>query len=369
MSLKVLHTSDLHLGSGFQGLDSAKRKERRDDLFKVFKKIAQTAKKEKVDAVLIVGDFFDVSSPPAVVVDNAIEVLESLRNVPVIIVPGNHDSVGPRSVYKTTTFPDNVILTTKTKFESIELPNFTLYAAAYDSNNPGFRPLKKLEISASDKPIIVAVHGSYIRPDIRWRENFETGDYWPIEPNEKSRLKNVAYLALGHYHNFYVEKSEPYTCYPGTPEGISFNEVGDRFVSLAAIDESVSTQKICLNEKRYDTLEIDCTKITNVEEIEKKVEERIGENTLLKVRLKGVLSPDIGLNPEKLKEEFEDKFFHLIVITNTRLPEVLKFPPHTVKGIYISMLQKRLERAKTDQEKRIIQQAIQYGLAALDDYL
>lgn len=369
MSLKLLHTSDLHLGSGFRGLDSAKRKERRDDLFKVFKKIAQTAKRERVDAVLIVGDFFDVPSPPAEVVDNAIEVLENLRNVPVIIVPGNHDSLEPRSVYKTVAFPDNVILITKTKFESIDLSNFTLYAAAYDPNNPSFHPLKNLEIRASDKPIVVAVHGSYNRPDIVWRENFETGDYWPIEPNEKLRLKNVAYLALGHYHNFYVEKTKPITCYPGTPEGISFGELGDRFVSLVTIDESVSIEKICLNEKTYDVLEIDCTKITDTKEIEKKIEERANENTLLKVKLKGVLSPDIRLNPEKLKEEFENKFFDLAVITSTRLPEVLEFPTHTVKGIYVNMLQKRLKHAKNDQERRIIQQAIQYGLAALDDYL
>jgi DNA repair exonuclease SbcCD nuclease subunit len=369
MSPRLLHTSDLHLGSGFRGLSSAKRRERRDDLFKVFGKIAQTAKKEKVDAVLIVGDLFDASSPPTEVVDNTVEVLESLGDMPVIIVPGNHDPMGPRSVYKTASFPDNVTLATKTKFEPIEFPNFLLYAAAYDPRNPSLHPLRNLKISKSDKPVVVAVHGSYIRPEIKWKENFETEDYWPIDSGEKRSLKNVAYLALGHYHNFYTEEKKPYTCYPGTPEGVSFGEVGDRFVSLVTIDSSVSVEKICLNEKTYDVLEINCTKIADAREIEEKVEKKADENMLLKIKLKGVLSPDVGLNPDKLQEEFEDEFFHLAVAADVRPPKVLKFPPHTVKGIYVRMMRNRLKRAKTDRERRIIRKAIQYGLYALDDYL
>ena len=368
MLVKLLHTSDLHLGNGFQGLDPTKRRERREDLFKVFKKIVQTAKEQKVDALLIVGDLFDRFNPPIEVVKNAIEILEDLKSIPTIIVPGNHDPISPRSVYKTASFPDNVTLITKTEFEAIDFQNFVLYAAAYDQRKPDFHPLKKLKVSESDKPIIVAVHGSYIHSGSKWKENLETGDYWPIEPSERSRLRNISYLALGHYHNFYVEKSMPYTCYPGTPEGLSFSESGDRFVSIVNIDDITSVEKISLSEKRHQTLDIDCTKITDEKEIEKRIEEKFNENTLLHVRLKGVLSPDIKLNPNKLKERFEDQFFHLDVTADIHLPE-MKFPSHTVKGIYVRILQNRLKQARTERERHIIHQAIRYGLAALDDYL
>lgn len=369
MTSRILHTSDLHLGSGFQGLDPAKRKERRNDLFKVFEKIVRTAKEERVDAVLIVGDLLDAPNPPAEVVDNVVKLLERLGNIQAIIVPGNHDAISSKSTYASASFPDNVVLITKTEFDAVEFPNFTLYAAAYDLKKPDFHPLQHLKISKSDKPIVVAVHGSYIHPKINWKKNPETEDYWPIKPDERSVLRNVAYLALGHYHNFFEVTSAPYTCYPGSPEGISFSETGDRYVSLVTVDDSVSVKKLRLNEKTYDTLEINCTGLTSVEEIEKKIKGEIDKNKLLRVKLKGIISPNVRLNPDKLKEEFDEDFFYLDISSDVHLPETLKLPSHTIKAIYAGMLQKKLKDAKTDRKRRIIQQAIQYGLAALDNYL
>ena len=369
MTARLLHTSDLHLGSGFQGLDQAKRKERRNDLLRVLEKIVRTAKEEKVDAFLIVGDLFDVPNPPVEVIDNVIKILEKLGSIQAILVPGNHDAISPKSTYTYASFPDNVVLIKKTEFDAVEFPNFTLYAVAYDLKKPDFHPLQNLKIPKSDKPIVVAVHGSYIHPKINWKENPETEDYWPIKPDERSALRNVAYLALGHYHNFFEVTSVPYTCYPGSPEGISFSETGNRYVSLVTIDDSVSIKKLCLNEKTYDTLEINCTGLTSIKEIEKKIEDRIDKNKLLCVKLKGIISPDVRLNPDKLKERFDEDFFYLDISSDVHLPDTLKFPSHTIKAIYVGMLQKKLKDAKTDRERRIIQQAIQYGLAALDNYL
>jgi len=366
MVVRFIHTSDLHLGNGFKGLGPEKRRERREDLFRVFKKIINTAKEEKVDAVIIVGDLFEKYPTPDVV-ERAASILGDLKNIPAIIVPGNHDPVSPESIYETYSFPDNVTLVRKTEFEKIDFPKFVLYGSAYDEKNPDFHPLKGLKVSNSNKPIILAVHGSYIHSGIGWKENYEE-DYWPIEPRERLRLKNVSYIALGHYHNFYLEKSKPCICYPGTPEGLSFNETGDRFVSLVKIANTTSVEKISLNEKRYDSLDIDCTKISSENEIDKKIEERADENKLLRVKLRGILSPDIKLNPDKLKEKFEEKFFHLIITADVRLPET-DFPPNTVIGIYVRLLQERLKKAKTEKEKRIIQQAILFGQAALYDRL
>ncbi|MFW6132215.1 MAG: metallophosphoesterase family protein [Candidatus Aminicenantaceae bacterium] len=369
MAVKILHTSDLHLGNGFQGLDSTKRKDRRDDLLRVFRKIVQTAKEKKVNAVLIVGDLFDRSNPPTEVVDRAIKILEELEDLPVIIVPGNHDPATKESVYHTKKFPENLTLITRNKFKEYEFPDFILYAAAYDQRNPAIHPLKNLKISRTDKPVIVAVHGSYLHSGIKWNENYETEDYWPIEEKEISKLKNASYIALGHYHNFYLGDSAICFCYPGTPEGLSFNERGERFVAVVNIDDTTTVEKISLNEKRYEILNVDCTKITEEEEIEKLIEEKADENTILQISLKGVLSPDVKLDSsDKLKERFEDQFFHLDVTDKTHLPEI-NFPSHTVKGIYVRMLEQRRKKAKTEREKRIINQAIRYGIASLDDYL
>jgi DNA repair protein SbcD/Mre11 len=86
--MRLIHTSDWHLGRRLKGLDRTPEIEYQlDELF-------LAAKILEVDAVLVAGDIFDGPSPPADAEKVAYRFFCQLReaNIPAVIIAGNHDS-------------------------------------------------------------------------------------------------------------------------------------------------------------------------------------------------------------------------------------------------------------------------------------
>ena len=87
-SMKFLHTSDWHLGRQLHHQSLL------DDQRHVLQQIIQIAAQQQVDAVVVAGDIYDRSVPPANAVALLDEVLHQLvieLNIPVILIAGNHD--------------------------------------------------------------------------------------------------------------------------------------------------------------------------------------------------------------------------------------------------------------------------------------
>jgi exonuclease SbcD len=86
--MRVLHTSDWHVGKTIQG------RSREDEHRAVLRAIAQVARDEKVDLVLVAGDVFDVSAPSPASEEVVYEALLELTRdgTRVVVVSGNHDN-------------------------------------------------------------------------------------------------------------------------------------------------------------------------------------------------------------------------------------------------------------------------------------
>ncbi|NLL78925.1 MAG: exonuclease SbcCD subunit D [Clostridiales bacterium] len=86
--MKFLHTSDLHLGKTVNGFSMLE-----DQKF-MLQQLLGIAKAEEVDAVVIAGDVYDRSIPPAEAVTLLDAFLEKLAEaeIPVLMISGNHDS-------------------------------------------------------------------------------------------------------------------------------------------------------------------------------------------------------------------------------------------------------------------------------------
>lgn len=87
--MKLLHTSDWHLGKRLENLS------RLDEQKDVLKEICEIAEAEQVDAVIVSGDLFDTYNPSAEAVDLFYKTLKRLANNgkrAVIAIAGNHDS-------------------------------------------------------------------------------------------------------------------------------------------------------------------------------------------------------------------------------------------------------------------------------------
>ncbi|MBT1177868.1 exonuclease subunit SbcD [Bifidobacterium callimiconis] len=93
--MRILHTSDWHIGRRFKGLDLAEYQRRALDW------LVDTVRREHVDVVCVSGDVYDSPMPSAASVDLLDDVLTRLTSleddegrpaVDVIVTPGNHDS-------------------------------------------------------------------------------------------------------------------------------------------------------------------------------------------------------------------------------------------------------------------------------------
>ena len=86
--MKFIHTSDWHIGRQFHNVSLL------DDQRYVLDQLVEHIKNESVDAVIIAGDIYDRSVPPAAAVSLLNDILNTICStlgVPVILIPGNHD--------------------------------------------------------------------------------------------------------------------------------------------------------------------------------------------------------------------------------------------------------------------------------------
>ena len=93
--MRLLHTSDWHLGRSFHGTSLL------EEQAQAMARIVELAKEGEVDAVLIAGDIYDRAIPPAEAVQLFNNTLAQLRlsGAAVIAIAGNHDSHVRVSVY------------------------------------------------------------------------------------------------------------------------------------------------------------------------------------------------------------------------------------------------------------------------------
>ncbi len=96
LNMKILHTSDLHIGKYIGTYDL------KEDTEYVLNQVVDTAIRERVEVVLISGDIFDRPNPSEEAIKMYVSFLKELldKNIKVIAISGNHDSGIRLSAYK-----------------------------------------------------------------------------------------------------------------------------------------------------------------------------------------------------------------------------------------------------------------------------
>lgn len=87
--MRILHTSDWHLGRIFHGVHLT------DDQSYILDQLTDLIKESKPDVILVAGDIFDRSVPPVEAVNLLDEVISKIimdYKIPIIMIAGNHDS-------------------------------------------------------------------------------------------------------------------------------------------------------------------------------------------------------------------------------------------------------------------------------------
>ena len=116
--MKILHTSDWHIGQKFMG------KSREEEHSAFLSWLYETIQNESIDLLIVAGDIFDTGNPPNYALElyyNFLKQLTSIDNLDVIITAGNHDSISTLKAPKQLLEAFNVYVVTSGNEEENEL--------------------------------------------------------------------------------------------------------------------------------------------------------------------------------------------------------------------------------------------------------
>ena len=366
---KILHIGDIHLDSPFSLFDVEKSGERRRELRGTFSTVMTYAKDNEADLVIIAGDLFDSEFVTRETMSLMVSHFAALPSCRFVITPGNHDPATAKSAYLKTKFPENVYVFTSEKVEKISFDDIgvNVYGFGYVEEKYEQNPLAERFMLDRSKINIFAAHADIYS---------KGGTYCPMKPADFAAF-GFDYAALGHIHaGGKIEKEgETYYAYCGCPEGRSFDECGVKggiFIKCekrgGAFRAEFETPRFC--KKRYEKIEADVSEKKTREEaiavISDMVKENgFGEDTLLRVKLCGVVAPDADFDEKHITAEDTGVFY--IEVENCTLP-LLDFGELendiSIKGAVFRELLPRLE-SDDENERKIASMALKYALAAL----
>jgi exonuclease SbcD len=221
--LKILHTSDLHIGHSVFGI------ERVDEFRKLFEWFGEVVREEGVDIFLVSGDVFDVYFPSALAVELYYDFLLSL-NTKVIITGGNHDSPrhlkAPKEILKRVGV--EVVSGSEDDFLSVlEFDDFEIVCVSYlregilkKYDDDLIEAIRKVYKRNSKKKKIATGHLSVYGSSVSGSER----DIYigKIEAVPSFVFDGYDYVALGHIHK--PQEVKKGIVYSGSPLQLGFRE-------------------------------------------------------------------------------------------------------------------------------------------------
>ena len=143
--LRILHTSDVHIGKAFEQFGAFGQK-LRAQIKGTFAKVFEVAADRRVDAVLLSGDVFDSDRISPADIKFFMDTVSSIQPTPVFFLPGTwtHDSINQKAIFRSRHFqvnkPANLQIFTQETVETHKLASGRLAihgrAVLPDSGNP-----------------------------------------------------------------------------------------------------------------------------------------------------------------------------------------------------------------------------------------
>ncbi len=254
--MRLIHTSDWHLGQKFYGKSRAKEHQ----YFLTW--LLTQVKQQQIDAVIVAGDIFDTTAPPSYAREMYFDFIAKIHqlNCQLIVIAGNHDSVAMLIESKPVLnhLSTHVIALAREKSEQqvITLTDSQGMASAIICAIPFIRPrdvlLSRAGQSANQKqadlqqaisdyyqkivtcaqkkrqqlnvtiPIIATGHLTTVGASCS--ESVRDIYIGSLSAFPASAFPEVDYIALGHIHRGQKVAKKDHIRYSGSPIALSFDE-------------------------------------------------------------------------------------------------------------------------------------------------
>ncbi|MBE9043413.1 exonuclease subunit SbcD [Pleurocapsales cyanobacterium LEGE 10410] len=293
--VKILHLSDIHLGSGFShgkinpetGINT-----RLEDFVNTLRICIDRAIEEPVDLVLFGGDAFPDATPPPYVHEAFASQFRRLADakIPAILLVGNHDQHSQGnggaslSIYRTLVVPGFIvgdtiathrINTPSGEIQIITLPwlNRSTLLTRPETEGLGLaevnqmlieklQPVLEAEIRRLDRsiPTVLLAHLMADRANLGAEKFLAVGKGFTIPISMLTRPE-FDYVALGHVHQHQNlnPANDPPVVYPGSIERVDFSEEQeDKGYIMLEVQSGKAEWEFCpLPARPFLTIEID----------------------------------------------------------------------------------------------------------------
>ena len=361
--MKFVHIADMHFDSPFINLSDReifgdlKRLEQR----KVFKKVIEYIKENKIEYLFISGDLYEHKFVKLSTIEYINNLFKEIPETRIFISPGNHDPYLKNSYYNQYTWNENVKIFTS-KIEKVQTSEANIYGFGfYDFYCTGCG-LENIEIKDKEKLNILVIHGTLNGASL------EEKQYNSISKKELKE-KGFDYVALGHIHKLdYNTEEKQNIVYPGSTVSLGFDELGQHGMIVGSLEKNkLDLQFVPLDESFFVEKEIDVTNIISKEELIEKINSvEIADNEFAKIILIGKRNFEIDAY-ELYKLIFNERIIKIKNKTKINYDLNKLENNKTLKGLFAKKMNEKLNQENiSEEQKNIIEKAIEIGLEALE---
>ena len=355
--VKILHAADFHLDSAFSALTEEQARQRRCESRALVERLVDYANDHGAQLMLLAGDLFDSDHIYSQTGEELSAALGRFSG-DVVIAPGNHDYYSLRSAYARILWPENVHIFTSGEMQSISFPQYgcTVYGAAF--TNDEAQPWHGFRAKPGDIAIGV-LHGEVGGAHSKYRA---------IDPQEIAG-SGLRYLALGHVHQSCEVQWADQTAwaYSGCLEGHGFDELGEKGFLFGEVDrDDVHLRMVPFSGRRYEILEVDVTDLPPMDAVLRRLPLQT-ENDIYRIQLRGEVAQSIDISA--LQEALASRFYVLEIRDKTSVAQDVwaRQGDQTLRGLFLRQMRQKYDAAVTDEERVQVEQAVRFGLHAMDD--
>lgn len=356
--MKFVHIADMHFDRPFVNLSDKdilgdlRRMQQR----KAFKKVIEYCKENEVEYLFISGDLYEDKYVKLSTIEYMNQLLKEIPMVQVVIAPGNHDPYTKNSYYNKFNWNENVKIF-KSKIEKIENGEIVIHGYGFDDFYCTNCGIEEYEIEDTNKINILVMHGTLEGASI------EEKQYNSIT-RKLLQEKKFDYVAMGHIH-----KPDYHTniAYPGSTISLGFDELGEHGMVVGEIEKNkLQLEFVPLDEEEFKEIELEVDAILAKEDLIEKINQlEIKKNQYIKIILKG--NRNFEINPYDIMKYIENE--RIIKIKNhTKIAYDLEkmANENTLKGLFVKEVLEKIKQEPSEEEKEILEKAIEIGLEALE---